>query len=99
MDSPTASASIPRLAAGESAAVPLFAVFNGAVFRNEGKVPLSGQLIATYKLAGRAAEQKQPVTYDLMDKTSITWSDDRKIGAFITPQDSALRNYTACTHL
>ena len=95
MDSPTASASIPRLAPGESASVPLFAVFNNEVFRREGKIPLSGQIIATYKAAGRAAEQRQPVTYDLMDKTAITWTDDRKIGAFITAQDSALKNYTA----
>ncbi len=95
MDSPTASASIPRLAPGESTTVSLLAVFNNEVFRREGKIPLSGQIVTTYKLAGRAAEQRQPVTYDLMDKTAITWTDDRKIGAFITPQDSALRNYTA----
>jgi tetratricopeptide (TPR) repeat protein len=95
MDSPTASASLPRLAPGESATVSLLAVFNNEVFKKEGRIPLSGQIIATYKLAGRAAEQKQPVTYDLMDKTAITWTDDRKIGAFITPQDSALKNYTA----
>jgi hypothetical protein len=95
MDSPTASATIAKLAPGESAVVPLFAVFNNEVFQKEGRIPLSGQIIATYKQAGRAAEQRQPVTYDLLDKTAITWTDDRKIGAFITAQDSALKNYSA----
>lgn len=95
MDSPTASAAIAKLAPGESAAVSLLAVFNDEVFKKEGRIPLSGQIIATYKQAGRAAEQRQPVTYDLLDKTAITWTDDRKIGAFITSQDSALKNYAA----
>lgn len=95
MDSPTASATIAKLAPGESVAVPLFAVFNNEVFTKEGKIPLSGQIIATYKQANRAAEQRQPVTYELLDKTAITWTDDRKIGAFITAQDSALKNYSA----
>ena len=70
-------------------------MFNNEVFKKEGRIPLSGQIIATYKAAGRAAEQRQPVTYDLLDKTAITWTDDRKIGAFITAQDSALKNYAA----
>jgi len=40
-------------------------------------------------------EQRQSVGYDLYDKTSITWDDDRKVAAFITSADSALRNYTS----
>ena len=95
MDSPTASATLPLLAPGDSASVPLFAVFNNEVFKKEGKIPLSGQILTTYKLAGKPAEQRQPVTYELMDKTAITWTDDKKLGAFITAQDSALKNYTA----
>lgn len=35
------------------------------------------------------------MTYDLYDKTSVVWDDDRKAAAFITPADSALRNYAS----
>jgi tetratricopeptide (TPR) repeat protein len=35
------------------------------------------------------------VSYDLYDKESLTWDDDRKVAAFITPSDSALRNYSS----
>jgi tetratricopeptide (TPR) repeat protein len=95
MDSATVAASVPELAGGESLEIPLYATFNQNVFTTQGITPLTGEIIATYKSRDRAAEQRQPVTYDLYDKTAVTWDDDRKVGAFITPADSALRNYTS----
>ncbi len=95
MDSPTKAVSINTLAAGESKKIDLRASFNQEVFKTEGITPLTGEVIVTYKAGGKAAEQRQSVTYDLHDKTAITWDDDRKVAAFITPADSALRNYTS----
>jgi hypothetical protein len=95
MDSPTASASLAKIPAGGSVSVPVIAVFNKQVFSTEGITPLTGEIIVSYKLSGRPAEQRHPVTYDLYDKTAIVWDHDEKAGAFITPQDSALKNYTA----
>lgn len=31
----------------------------------------------------------------MYDKESLTWDDTRKAAAFVTPADSALRNYTS----
>jgi hypothetical protein len=84
MDSPTLSAVISEMDGGEEKAVDLLASFNGEVFSNEGITPLIGEIIVTYISSERAAEQKYTVAYDLHDKT-----------AFITPSDSALRNYTS----
>jgi hypothetical protein len=95
MDSPTVSATLPGLGEGESLEMPLFASFNQEVFKIEGITPLTGEIIVTYKSRGRAAEQRQSVSYDLYDKTAITWDDNRKVGAFVTPADSALRNYSS----
>ncbi len=95
MDSPTLCAKLPALAPGESAEVGILAAFNQEVFRNEGVTPLSGEVVITYSGKGRAGEQRSSVSYDLMDKSAITWDDDRKIAAFITPADSALRNYAS----
>lgn len=95
MDTATVAASIPELAPGESREVPLLASFNEEVFTTEGVTPLTGEVVVNYRLRGRPAEQRQPVSYDLHDKTAIVWDDDRKVGAFITPADSALRNYTS----
>jgi len=95
MDSPTPSASIPSLPGGESIEVPIYASFNREVFTVEGVTPLTGEIISSYSARGKPAEQKISVTYDLHDKTSIVWDDDRKVGAFITPADSALQNYSS----
>jgi tetratricopeptide (TPR) repeat protein len=95
MDSPTVSETMPVLGEGESLEVPLLASFNQEVFTVEGITPLTGEIIVTYKSRGKAAEQRHSVSYDLYDKTAITWDDNRKVGAFITPADSALRNYSS----
>jgi len=95
MDSPTLCAKLPSLAPGESVELGIVAAFNQEVFRNEGITPLSGELVVTYRGKGRSGEQRTSVSYDLQDKSAITWDDDRKIAAFITPADSALRNYAS----
>jgi len=93
MDSPTTSAKIERLNPGERREVPLLALFSDEVFRTEGVTPLSAEVIATYKRQGRPAEQRQAVSFDLYDKKAMTWDDERKVSALITPEDSALKNY------
>ncbi len=93
MDTPTVAAEIGELRPGELVTVPLKAVYNSSVFDLEGITPLSGEIIVSYRFRGRPAEQRQTVGYDLHDKTALTWDDDRKLAAFITPADSAIRNY------
>ncbi len=95
MDGETPSASIPTLKPGQTVEVPLKAVFNGQVFTTEGRTPLTGQVVTRYRIGGRDVEQREPVSYTLYDKTALTWDDDRKVGAFITPQDSSLKAWTA----
>lgn len=95
MDTPTLAAKFDVIESGESVEVDLLASFNQEIFSLEGITPLSGEVIVSYNSRGRAAEQTRPVSYDLYDKTSITWDDDEKVSAFITPADGALRNYTS----
>jgi hypothetical protein len=95
MDTQTKALSIPELGPGESKEVSIFALFNEEVFRTEGVTPLTGEVIVDYTTKRKAVQQKFPVSYDLHDKTALTWDDDSKVGAFITPADSALRNYTS----
>jgi tetratricopeptide (TPR) repeat protein len=95
MEAPTPSAAIDRLAAGESMLVELYASYNSNVFNTEGATPLVGEIIATYTSRGQAVEQRSSISYVLRDKTSLTWDDDRKVAAFITHEDSAIRNYAS----
>ncbi|HAE21130.1 MAG TPA: hypothetical protein DCG47_02245 [Spirochaetaceae bacterium] len=95
MDAPTPSASIALIPPRGRVEVDILAAFNQEVFRTEGAVPLAGELIARYRYRGRPVEQRIPVSYELLDRTAISWDDDRKVGAFITPADSAMRNYAS----
>ncbi len=95
MDSPTASATITRIPAHGSVSVPIKAVFNDRIFSGEGSRKVTGELILNYLRSGKPAEQRIPVTYELLDRRAISWDDDRKVAAFVTPQDSALKNFTA----
>ncbi len=95
MDTPTKVASIPMLPAGESRDIDIYATFNQEIFKTEGITPLTGEIIVDYVSRRKAANQTFSVSYDLHDKTALTWDDDRKVGAFITSADSALRNYSS----
>ena len=93
MDLATVASTIPELAPGEEREVDLFARFNGNVFTTQGTLNQTGQLSVSYQARGREADQQIPVSYELYDKTALTWDNLDKVGAFITPQDSALQNY------
>ncbi|MCP4162955.1 MAG: tetratricopeptide repeat protein, partial [Deltaproteobacteria bacterium] len=95
MDNPTLSVEIKELQGGETKTVDLFATFNDQVFLTEGVKPLTGEVSVKYDSRGREVVQNTSVSYDLHDKEAMVWDDDRKVGAFITPKDSALRNYTS----
>ena len=95
MDSSTLCTSVKELAPKENITIDLFAVFNQEIFKTEGITPLTGEVVVQYRSRGRTGEEHQPVSYDLYDKTAITWDNDLKVGAFITPSDSALRNYVS----
>lgn len=93
MDGPTQLAQIPEIMPGEEKTIEIFATFNDNVFDIEGFKALSGDIETVYTSKNKSVEQKQTVSYELNDKTAITWDDDRKIASFITPLDSALKNY------
>ena len=95
MDAPTKADSISELAPGESASIPIYAAYNQEVFSTEGITPLVGEIQVEYLSRGNAGNQIMTVSYDLYDKESLTWDDDRKMAAYITPSDSALRNYAS----
>jgi hypothetical protein len=95
MDSATPSAEVEKIEPGESISVPIYATFNDQVFTTQGITPLTGEVVVTYVARGRPVEQRRSVSYELHDRNALTWDDDRKVAAFITPQDSAIRNYAS----
>lgn len=92
MDSPTKIASLPVLEAGTTATIGVKALYNGKVFETNGTIPLTGELAAEYLSRGRPVRQVVSVEYQMLDRKKISWDDNDKVGAFITPEDSALKN-------
>ena len=95
MDTPTQCAEFEQLEAGESVQVPLHASFNDEVFNTVDVKPLNGEIIATYTYRNRTVTQTRSVTFNLQDRNALTWDETRKVAAFITPRDSAVRNYAS----
>jgi tetratricopeptide (TPR) repeat protein len=95
MNSPTEIATFDRIEGGTVEVVPVLATFTEEVFTTEGITPLTGEIIATYTARGRSGEQRRSISYELHDRNALTWDDDRKVAAFITPADSAVRNYAS----
>ena len=94
MDNPTKLTTVDELAPEEEREIDIFATFNKDVFELEGLAPQTGELKAIYVSKGRTVEQKVSVEYVMNDKTSLTWTDDRKIAGYITKSDSTIDNYT-----
>lgn len=95
LDSPTLCERKPELKPGENWAVDIYAIFNNRIFEIEGSEPVSGEITITYKALGRRGEKNKPVSFELNDKTTITWDDYHKVAALITSSDSALKNYSS----
>jgi hypothetical protein len=99
MDSPTMLAQIDQLAEGETKTIDLIATYSEDVYSTQGTTPLNGEIVATYTAQGKSSEQRRSVSYELYDKNALTWDNDRKVAAFITPADSAIRNYASFVRL
>jgi predicted negative regulator of RcsB-dependent stress response len=95
MDGPTPLETFDRIDPGEERQVDLYAAFNNRVFETEGITPLTGEIIVQYTSRSRTNAQRYSVTYDMYDKEALSWDDTRKAAAFVTPADSALRNFSS----
>ena len=94
MDNPTVIAQFSELLPNDPQTIELTASFNKNVFDLINVTPLTGEIKIEYVARNTATEQTRSVDYELHDKTAMTWTDDRKVAAFITSRDSALVNFT-----
>jgi len=95
MDAPSIVEELETIDGKQTLTVGLTASFNENIFLTEGVTPLNGEVLISYDYNNRPVEQRYSVSYDLYDKSSLIWDDDRKVASFITPADSALQNYSS----
>ena len=94
MDNPTKLKTVSELAPEETREIDIFATFGSNIFELEGLHSKTGEVKAIYVSKNRTVQQTESVDYLIHDKTSLTWTDDRKIAGYIMKSDSTLDNYT-----
>jgi hypothetical protein len=100
MGQPEPFAVIPRLAPGESAEVPVTALFNEVMLSLTENVNANGQVLMSYRSLGARKETDFSVQMPIYHRNALSWDDDRRAASFVSPRDPAARlfaRYVAST--
>ena len=91
MGQPEVFAAIPRLAPGESADVPVKALFNEVMLSLTENVNANGQVLISYRSLGARKETDFPVQMPVYHRNALSWDDDRRAASFVSARDPAAR--------
>jgi tetratricopeptide (TPR) repeat protein/sugar lactone lactonase YvrE len=73
--------------------VPLSALFDDGILNTTEDKTMQATLSVKYQLDGKPREAKKTVTFVLHGRDAITWSDKRRMAAFVSPANDVLVNY------
>jgi hypothetical protein len=82
---------IPRLVPGESAEVPVTALFNEVMLSLTENANANGQVMMSYRSLGARKETDFPVQMPIYNRNALSWDDDRRAASFVSPRDPAAR--------
>jgi hypothetical protein len=91
MGQPELFAAIPRLAPGETAELPVRALFNETLLSLTENVIANGRIIISYRSLGARKETDFPVQMPIYHRNALSWDDDRRAASFVSPRDPAAR--------
>ena len=91
MSQPWNFATVPRLASGESIDVPVTALFNEAMMNLTETVNANGTIQTQYRSLGAKKETASAIQMPIFHRNTLSWDDDRRAAAFVSPRDSAAR--------
>ncbi|MCL2443306.1 MAG: porin family protein [Treponema sp.] len=94
MSQPFTFANIPHIAAGESIEVPVTALFNEAMMNLTETVAANGTVRVQYRSLGARIETVSPIQMPIFHRNTLSWDDNRRAAAFVSPKDSAARFFT-----
>jgi hypothetical protein len=91
MGQPEPFAAIPRLAPGETADLPVTALFNEVLLSLTGNLSANGRILVSYRSLGSRKEAEFPVQMPIYHRNALSWDDDRRAASFVSPRDPAAR--------
>jgi tetratricopeptide (TPR) repeat protein len=95
MDAPKDCAALARLGPGESATLPLFAVFNDSILGVTEATKATAEISVSYDASGvRGASQSRSASVVVYDRNAMNWSDDRRAAAFVSNKDPWVQDLT-----
>ena len=89
MGGPRLSTVIPRLERGQSTIVPLYAVFDERILSLTENSTTSAIISAEYNFLGSQRDTSEGLTLSLHHRNAMSWEDDRRAAAFVSPTDPA----------
>jgi hypothetical protein len=91
MSQPTLTVGIPRLKAGESADLPVTALFNASMLDLVDNINTNALVTIRYRSLGSAKTAELPVRMPIYHRNAMSWDDDRRAVSFVSAQDMAAR--------
>ena len=91
MSEPWTFANVPLLSSGESIEVPVTALFNEALLNLNETVSANGTIQMQYRSLGARKETVSAVQMPIFRRNILSWDDDRRAAAFVSPRDSSAR--------
>jgi len=93
MDFPT-EISVPELGPKQELDLLVKPVFNNRILEVTENTPLQSEIALTYYHAGEAKTVKRSFPVMLYERHAMTWDQKDKIGAFVTPKDPPVVEFT-----
>jgi hypothetical protein len=97
MNEPSLVSVIPRLAPGETAEVPVTAIFNESMLDLTGNISGASRLLISYRILGSARSAEFPIEMPIFHRNAMAWDDDRRAACFVSPQDPAAQLFARYT--
>lgn len=93
MDNPKPGLIPSELAVNRESVLELFALFNKKVLEISEAETLSVRIDINYSAGSKNYSDTIIQSIRLNDRNAITWDDDRKVAAFVTPKDPVVLKY------
>jgi hypothetical protein len=93
MDGPKASVEIPFLKGGQEARLDVLALFNDTVLGISEATKVQATMAVMATVAGEQYGSERAETLRIYDRNAISWSDDRRVAAFVTAKDPSVMRF------
>jgi len=87
MDAPKDCATIPSLQPGETHDVDLLALFKNDILEITQTTKVAAEIDVAYTRNGKPATSTKIETLTVYDRNAMTWDDNQKAAAFVTPKE------------